>query len=61
VEEEKEGVVFREADAPGHLQNSGEAEKKETADRPPFIDEDDFQYNQAILVLKALGVTAVKR
>ena len=61
VEEEKEGLVFRESDAPRHLENSGENEKSKQSNRPAFIDENDFQYNQAMVILKALRIAAAKQ
>ena len=65
VNEKEEEFVIRESDIPGHLENddgSGEgAPQNEVAQgetRPPFIAEDDYQYDQALQILKALGITA---
>lgn len=60
AEEREDGIVMREENISGHLQNSGEEEEVKTSNRPPFIDDNDFQYDQAMLVLKAIGITAGK-
>ena len=59
-QENENGIILRESDLAGHLENpqlqDGETpEKTETADTP-FIPQDDHQYDQALLVLKALAI-----
>ena len=52
--------TLREADLAGHLENTQESEIEaapETAAAAPFIPRDDYQYDQALVVLKALAVT----
>ena len=64
VEQTEEGVVLREADIVGHLENpEGEEEESAGADededaeqRPAFIPRDDFQFDQGLIILKALAV-----
>ena len=65
ITEEEEGFALREADMSGHLENTnapadGEETEADSAagKRPPFIDENDYQYEQAVQILKALAVTA---
>lgn len=59
VSEEDEGFTLREGDIEGHLENSSGAEPAAAVFvRPPFVNEDDFQYEQALLALKAMGIAA---
>lgn len=62
-EEEETGIVFRESDLAGHLENTqtGTGVNGENADEnadaeTPFIPRDDYQYDQALVVLKALAI-----
>lgn len=63
VETEEEGFTIREDDIGGHLENTNTDPENEendgsADDRPPFVDENDYQYDQALQILKALAVTA---
>ena len=62
VKEQEEGFAIREGDVAGHLENdsaeaAGNSEAAKSA-RPPFIAENDYQYAQALQIVKALAVTA---
>lgn len=62
-EEKEESISFSEKDLRGHLENTqGEeesgAESETAAEEPaPFIPRNDNQYNQALVVVKALAIT----
>jgi carboxyl-terminal processing protease len=64
--EERKGIAFREENIEGSLENqdaaADEGEKEELKDgmlkRPPFIADNDYQYEQALLAVKALAVSA---
>ena len=66
VEEPEDGLVFRESDLARHLQNEdgeiADDNSEDAAANPnannesPFIPQDDYQYDQAMVVLKALAV-----
>ena len=63
VEKTEEGVVMREADIAGHLENpegegqpAAESEKQDEEPRPAFIPQNDFQFDQGLIILKALAV-----
>ena len=67
VKQTEEGVVLREADIANHLENpEGEApaadeggqdeKKEEQQQRPAFIPSNDFQFDQGLIILKALAV-----
>ena len=66
VEEPEDGLVFRESDLARHLQNedggTADDNSEDAAANPnannesPFIPQDDYQYDQAMVVLKALAV-----
>ena len=63
VEQTEEGVVLREADVAGHLENpegegegEGAAAEEEEEQRPAFIPANDFQFDQGLIILKALAV-----
>ena len=68
VAERDEGFTMREGDIGGHLEGEDEARQRseETVTnedegapaRPPFVDENDYQYAQAMQILKALAATA---
>ena len=55
---EEEDFSIRESDLSGHLENTGaqESPEKPQSKRPPFINDDDHQYDQALMVLKAIGL-----
>ena len=69
VTQTDEGLALREADIAGHLENpdgeeegesglEGESEaEEEEDDRPAFIPRDDFQFDQGLIILKALAVS----
>ena len=64
VEQTEEGVVMREANIIGHLENpegeedspAGEEGETEEEQRPAFIPTNDFQFDQGLIILKALAV-----
>lgn len=66
VQEESGTFAIREGDITGHLENNsagtGEPAAPDSAPadatRPPFIDENDYQYDQALRILKAIAITA---
>ena len=67
VQENKEGYTLREENILGSLENdkpgsanNDETKNNEAAARPPFIGENDYQYEQAMLVLRALAITATR-
>ena len=54
-----EGFTLRESDNAGHLKNEQAAAKQEEGEESkvaPFVPRDDYQYDQAMTVLKALSV-----
>lgn len=59
VEEPDAGLVLRESDLARHLQNENAPDEfggdfNDADDGTPFIPRDDYQYDQALVVLKAL-------
>ncbi|MCH9704707.1 MAG: S41 family peptidase [Proteobacteria bacterium] len=68
VREQQEGFTIREDDIGGHLENNSgnEAEGADVSNpekqstRPPFVAEEDYQYDQALQILRALIVTAAR-
>ena len=58
---ENKEFAIREANLIGHLEEEGKtAEEKTSVKKAPFVPTNDYQFDQAILVLKALGITAAK-
>ena len=56
VKEEKKDFAIREANLSGHLKEEGQEKEKEKTEKiPSFVPKNDYQFDQAIVVLKALG------
>lgn len=56
IAEEEDGFTIREGDIAGHLDGEEDAANAggDDATRPPFIAEEDYQYDQAMRILRAL-------
>ena len=61
-EDEEEGFVLRESNFEGSLDNpsedGGAGEEDAANRRPPFISQNDHQYEQALIILKAIDISS---